>query len=172
MNISIKAEDVKALREITGAGMMKCKNALTKANGNMDNALEILRAEGLASADKKADREVKDGVIECYIHSNKKLGVLVEVNCETDFVSRRDDFQQFAKDLAMQIAAMPATKYLTKEDALKELEESEIGDDICLFEQQYIKDPDIKMEEFVKQKISQFGENIKIARFEKFILGE
>jgi len=200
MSLEISSTQVKELREKTGAGMMNCKKALQENNGNFEKAVENLRQKGLASADKKAGRKANEGLIESYIHTGGKLGVMVEINCETDFVARRPEFQQLAKNIAMQIAACPSVKYISIQDIpLKEVEKEkaiEAGkDDLknkpekikekivegriekilrtqSLLDQSFIRDNNKSIDELIKETISQIGENIKIARFTRFQLGE
>ncbi|MDK2855516.1 MAG: elongation factor Ts [Bacillota bacterium] len=195
----ITAELVKALREKTGAGMMDCKRALQETDGDMEKAIEYLREKGLAAAAKRAGRTAAEGVIEAYIHLGGKLGVLVEVNCETDFVARTPEFREFARDIAMQVAAANP-QYLTREDvpaevlnkereilraqALNEGKPEKVVDRIvegrlekfysenCLLEQPFIKDPDKKVRDLLAEKIARIGENIVIRRFVRFQLGE
>ncbi|BDE17515.1 elongation factor Ts (chloroplast) [Galdieria partita] len=197
--LEISAQLVKELREITGAGMMDCKKALTESNGDKSKAIETLRKKGLASADKKANKVVTEGIIASYIHTGYKIGVLVEVNCETDFVARRNEFKDFAKDIAMQIAASPNIEYITFNDIPSEIIEKEkkiesMREDLknkpehikqtiiegrirknlellVLYDQPYMRDQSISIETLVKLKISYFNENIKIRRFTKYILG-
>ena len=195
---TISAELVKNLREKTGAGMMECKKALTESNGDFEKAVDLLRQKGLASAVKKAGRTASEGLIESYIHMGK-LGTMIEVNCETDFVARTDDFKELAKDIAMHIAAANPL-YLTREDVPQEVLEREkeiykaqvagkpaqvvekiiegklekFFSDTCLIDQIFIKDPDQKkkIKDLVTEKISKLGENIIIRRFARFQLGE
>nr|YP_010337421.1 elongation factor Ts [Pulvinaster venetus]UNJ17006.1 elongation factor Ts [Pulvinaster venetus] len=197
--LALSAQIVKELREKTGAGMMDCKTALINSNGDMSKAVELLRQKGLASADKKSSRKTSEGLIESYIHTGGKIGVLLEVNCETDFVARRLEFQTLVKDIAMQIAASPSVEYISKEIIPQEVIDSEkriengkedlknkpenikekilIGridkrlKEMCLMNQSFIKNQEITIEELVKQHISLLGENIKISRFQRFILG-
>jgi elongation factor Ts len=200
MTIEISSQLVKELREKTGAGMMNCKKALQETQGNFEKAVESLRQKGLASADKKADRKASEGIIESYIHTGAKLGVLVEVNCETDFVARRTEFQELTKNIAMQIAACPSINYVSlsnipteviekerfiesgKEDLINkpvEIKEKILDGRVqkilkmqSLLDQPFIKDPNITIDELIKQKISLLGENIKVSRFTRFQLGE
>ncbi|GMA59036.1 elongation factor Ts [Alicyclobacillus sacchari] len=195
----ITAAMVKELREKTGAGMMDCKKALTEADGNMERAMEVLRERGLASAAKKAGRVAAEGLVESYIHGGGRIGVLVEVNCETDFVAKNDDFRTFVKDIAMHIAAANPL-YVRREEVLTEVVEKEreilraqtlnegrpenIVDKIvdgridkffkenCLMEQMFVKDPDKSIETLLKEKIATIGENISIRRFARFVVGE
>jgi elongation factor Ts len=200
MSTKVTSEQIKSLRNQTGAGMMSCKEALVEANGDIDQAIQYLRKKGLASAEKKQSRTAKDGLITSYIHTGNRLGVLLEINCETDFVSRRPEFQQLAQDIAMQIAANPNVEYISLEDISEEIKEKEKKiefekDDIknkpenikikiaegrvqktlssfALLEQSFIKDPSITVDELIKRNISLVGENIKIKRFIRFVLGE
>lgn len=195
----VTAQQVKELREITGAGMMDCKKALEECNGDIEKAIDFLRKKGMADAAKKAGRIAQEGLIEAYIHMGGKIGVLVEVNCETDFVARTDEFKSLAKDIAMQIAAyspkyvkreeVPAEviekeKEIFKSQALNEGKPESVIDrivegrlekyfaEICLLEQPYIRDDKKKIEEVIKEKITQLGENIEVRRFCRFELGE
>jgi len=195
----ITAQLVKELRERTGAGMMECKNALGEAKGDLAEAEIVLRKRGIASAAKKATRATKQGVIGSYIHPGAQLGVLVEINCESDFVARTDDFQQLVHDIAMQIAAadpqvvrkedIPAAllereKSIERERALAEGKPEKILDkvvegrlaklyeSICLLEQPFIKEPTLTVAQLIATKIAKIGENITVARFVRFKLGE
>ncbi len=195
----ITASDVKALREKTGAGMMDCKNALTQCGGDVDEAIKILREKGLASAAKKAGRIAAEGVVESYIHMGGKIGVLVEVNCETDFVAKTPGFKALVKDIAMQIAAanpiylesadVPASvieneKEILKAQALAEGKPEKIIEkmvegriqkyykEFCLVEQAFVKDPDKSIKDLVSEKIGEMGEKISIRRFTRYEMGE
>ena len=196
--MAISAAQVKELREKTGAGMMDCKKALTEANGDMDKAIEILREKGLAAAAKKAGRVAAEGLVESYIHAGGRIGVLVEVNCETDFVAKTEEFRSFVRDIAMQIAAMNP-KYVKRDEvpaeevdkereilrtqALNEGKPEHIVEkivegrlekyfkEVCLLEQPFIKDGDKTIEQLVKEMIARIGENISIRRFVRFELG-
>lgn len=200
MSLEISPKLVKELREKTGAGMMNCKKALQETEGDFEKAVETLRQKGLASADKKAGRQASEGLVESYIHTGGKLGVLVEVNCETDFVARRPEFQQLAKNIAMQIAASPTVNYVSISDIPLEVVEKEKTieagkDDLnnksektkalmlegrinkilktqSLLDQPFIRDNSQTVEDLIKQTISQLGENIRVARFIRFQLGE
>jgi elongation factor Ts len=195
----ISATLVKQLRDRTGAGMMECKSALKEASGNVDEAEVVLRKKGIASAAKKASRSTKQGVITAYIHPGAQLGVLIEVNCESDFVARTDDFLELVKDLAMQVAAADP-KYVRKEDVTPELlarekdiqkarviaegkpekvaekivegRMSKFYEEVCLLEQQFIKESNVSVSELIKSKIAKLGENITVARFSRFKVGE
>ena len=195
----ITAKMVKELRDKTGAGMMDCKKALAECDGDVEKALKNLREQGIASAAKKAGRATSEGVIYSYIHPGDKLGVLIEINCETDFVARTDDFRNFAKDIAMQVAAadprvvsreditaeiIDAEKEIYRNQALKEGKPEKIVDKIvdgriekfygeaCLMEQAFVKDTDRTVSEIVTDTIAKIGENIQIRRFVRFRLGE
>ena len=196
---NVTAAMVKELREKTGAGMMDCKKALTACDGDKAKAVDFLREKGLASAAKKADRVAAEGVVTSYIHGNGRIGVLVEVNCETDFVAGTDDFKEFARDIAMQIAAAnpkcirreevnPAEldheRKVLREQALAEGKPEKIVEkmvdgriekyykEVCLMDQAYIKDPDQSISDLVTAKIAKVGENISIRRFTRYQLGE
>ena len=194
-----KAKLVKELREKTGAGMMDCKKALSATDGDMDKAIDFLREKGLASAAKKAGRVAAEGVVTSYIHAGGRIGVLVEVNCETDFVAGTPEFQDFARDIAMQIAAANPTcvrreevdpaaieheRQVLREQAINEGKPEKIVErmvegrlekyykEVCLLDQPYIKDPDVTISDLVKGKIAKIGENISIRRFVRYQLGE
>lgn len=162
-------DEIKALRERTGAGIMDCKRALEQANGSIEQAEEILRRQGIASAAKKAGRTTNDGLVEAYIHSGGRIGAMVEVNCETDFVARTDDFRELAHDLAMQIAAM-APLYIDSEDV--EEGEPPPAPEACLMQQAFIKDPSKTVKELINEAVGKLGENIRVRRFSRFALGE
>ena len=200
MGVEISAQAVKELREKTSAGMMDCKKALQDSNGDMSKAMEALRQKGLASATKKTSRIATEGVVESYIHMGGKLGVMVEVNCETDFVARRPEFQELAKNIAMQIAASPSVEYISlqsiPEDIIQKEKEIESSKDdlakkpkeikekivegriqkrlkeLTLLDQFFIRDSSMTIDELIKQNISKLGENIQVRRFERFVLGE
>ena len=195
----ITAEMVKTLRERTGAGMMDCKKALNATEGNMDKAIDFLREKGLAAAAKKADRIATDGLVESYIHAGGRIGVLVEINCETDFVAKTDDFKTLVKDIAMHIAAanplyvlreeVPAEiltheREILKAQAINEGKPENIAEkmvegriekyykDHCLMDQIFVKDGESTITELIKSNIAKMGENITIRRFARFNLGE
>jgi elongation factor Ts len=196
---NISAAMVKQLREKTGAGMMDCKNALSEVDGDMEKAIEFLRKKGLATAQKRAGRALSEGIIQSYIHMTGKLGVLVEVNCETDFVAKNDDFQEFTKNLAMHIAATNPLG-ITPEDISQEIIEKEkeiyraqaldmgkpenVIDKIvegklnkfyqesCLLNQPYVRDTDITIADLLNQMIAKIGENISIKRFVRYQIGD
>lgn len=195
----ITPEQVKELREQTGAGIMDCKKALVESDGDIEKAIIVLREKGLAKAAKKQNRLASEGIIESYIHGDGRIGVLVEVNCETDFVARNEEFRSFAKDIAMQIAASNP-KYLSRDDvphdviekereilktqALNEGKPEKIAEKIvdgriekfyeenCLLEQPFIKDPDKNISQLIMEEIAIIGENITISRFARFERGE
>ena len=168
--VAITAEDVKHLREQTGAGVMDCKKALDEAGGDFEKAVKVLREKGIATAEKKSDRETSQGIIDSYIHAGGRIGVLVEVNCETDFVARTDDFKQLVHDVAMQIAGIPTTLAITEEDLPADAEGS--VEETVLLKQSFIKDSSKTIEDLVKEAIAQTGENIRIRRFTRFELGQ
>ena len=194
----IKPEDVKRLREQTGAGIMDCKRALEEADGDYEKAALNLREKGLSTAAKKAGRVAREGIVTSYIHHGSRLGVLLELNCETDFVARTDDFQQLARELAMQVAGM-APQYVSREevpaeildeqkrlfavdaerdgrpaDRIPMIVEGKLNkwfESVCLLEQPY-RDTDRKIGDLVTEKIALLGENIKVARFARMAVGE
>ena len=196
--MAVTAAQVKELREKTGAGMLDCKKMLEETDGNMEKAIDALREKGLASASKKSGRIAAEGIVDSYIHGGR-IGVLIEVNTETDFVAKNEEFKQFVQDMAMQVAASNP-KYVTKEEVPEEeLEkESEIlkqqainegkpeaiaekivtgrmrkyYEEVCLLEQAYIKDPDVVVKDMLAGLIAKIGENIKIRRFVRFEVGE
>lgn len=168
--MTVKADDVKKLRDITGAGFMDCKEALLKSGGDFNKAIQILKEKGLKIAQKKSTRTAKEGRIASYIHHDGRIGVLVEVNCETDFVARTDDFQKFIKDLTLQIASTNP-KFLKREDAPPDLSEEEIKQ-LCLLDQPFIKEPTTTVKDYLTQVIAKIGENIVIRRFTRYQLGD
>ena len=197
--MEITAALVKKLRDATGAGMMECKAALTESGGNLDDATTILRKRGLASASKKAGRSTNEGLIGHYIHMGGKIGVLVEVNCESDFVARTDDFQDLAREIAMHIAAANP-QFVRREDVpadiierersiyrsqledqkkpaavIDKIIEGKLGsfyEQVCLLDQPSIRDPKLTVGQLVQQAIAKMGENISVPRFVRFKLGE
>jgi len=199
MMATISAAMVKQLREQTGAGIMDCKEALSECSGDVSEAVDFLRKKGLATAAKRAGRVTSEGIIESYIHMDSKLGVLVEINCETDFVAKNDDFKEFAKNIAMHITATNPVS-IRPEDVPKETIEKEkeiyreqvrqmgkpekIVDKIvegklkkyfkenCLMNQAYVRDPDITIEDLLNEIVAKIGENIAIKRFARFKIGE
>jgi elongation factor Ts len=165
----VDVEAVKALRALTGAGVMECKRAREEAGGDMEKAQAILRARGAVSAAKVAHRETRQGVVEAYIHSGGRIGALVEVNCETDFVARTAVFQGLAHDLAMQVVAM-APKYISPEEMPPG--ETAPPAEVCLLQQPFVKDPTRTVRDRINEVIAQTGENIRVRRFARFALGE
>lgn len=195
----ITAEQVKELREMTGAGMMECKKVLQETDGNMEKAAELLRERGVVKAAKKAGRIAAEGLVDSYIHGDGRIGVLVEVNIETDFAAKNPEFREFVKDVAMQIAAakpeyvkreeVPADvvekeKEIIKAQAMNEGKPAEIAEkmvtgridkffkEICLLEQDFVKNPDVTIGQLLTEKIANIGENITIRRFVRFERGE
>jgi elongation factor Ts len=196
MSTLITAQMVADLREKTGAGLLDCKKALTESNGNLEEAITILRKRGAASAAKKADRATKEGLVESYIHVGSKVGVLIEVNCETDFVARNDEFRAFVKDLCLQIAAASPT-YVSREEvpesevakereiaiaqvqgkppaAVQKIVEGKIDKfyaTVCLVDQPFVKQPEKTVKELLTAQIARIGENIQVRRFVRFQVG-
>ena len=198
-SMAITAEMVKQLRDKTGAGMMDCKGALAESNGDLEKAIEILRKKGVASATKRAGRATKEGVVGHYIHMGGKVGVLVEVNCETDFVARTDDFQALAKEIAMHIAAadpryvsreqVPAAELDKEKDiyrgqfegsgkpanVIDKIVEGKLGSfysQVCLLDQPSVRDPNVSVQQMLQAATAKTGENITVTRFVRFKLGE
>jgi elongation factor Ts len=197
--MEINAELVKKLRDQTGAGMMECKKALVEAKGNLEEAVTILRKQGLAQATKKAGRSTNEGMVGHYIHMNGKIGVLVEVNCESDFVARTEDFQSLTRELAMHIAAANPT-YVRREDVpgdvldrersiyrsqmegqnkpeqvIQKIVDGKLNsffEQVCLLDQPSIRDPKVTIGQLIQQAIARLGENIAVPRFVRFKLGE
>jgi len=197
--MAITAEAVKALREKTGAGMMDCKKALQESDGDFDKAIDYLRKKGASIAQKRSDKAANQGVVESYIHTGGRVGTLIEVNCETDFVAKNDDFKRLAKDLAMQVAAMNP-RYVSREDVDKSDIEREVEiyktqaknegkpdniaekiaqgrlekyyQEVCLLEQSFIKDSTMTVHDLLNEMTAKIGENIKVSRFQIFHLGE
>ena len=167
--MQVKTDDIKLLREKTGAGVMDCRRALVDAQGNIDKAIGVLQECGWATAQKKASREASMGLVESYVHSGGKIGVLVEVNCETDFVARTSEFQALAHDIAMQITAMNP-KYIKAEDVPEA--DKDRAQEYCLMLQPFIKDPARTIESLVKDTVAKVGENIQVKRFSRFELGK
>lgn len=164
----ITAAAVKELRELTGAGMLDCKTALEQANGDLEKAKEILRQKGHAAAAKRAERATAEGLIHAYLHHDGRLGALVEVNCESDFVARTDDFRQLVQDIALQVAATNP-RYLTAEEIPDGIE----GDpkELCLLLQPFVRDESLTIQEMITEAISRTGENIRVHRIARFELG-
>ena len=197
--MEISSELIKDLRQRTGAGVMDCKTALQESKGDMEGAIDYLRRKGLAAAAKRAGRIATEGLVSSYIHAGGKIGVLVEINCETDFVARTEDFQAFVKNMAMHIAAT-SPQYVSRDQVPPSVVEREKGiyriqaqdakkpekviekimegklerffAEVCLLEQTYIKDPDVTVKEVLDSLIAKMGENIAIRRFARFQLGE
>jgi len=166
--LEISAEQVKELRQKTGAGVMDCKKALTEAGGNFDKACSIITERGLAIAKKKSDRVAEQGAIECYVHTGNHLGVMVEVNCETDFVARTADFKELTHNLALQISAM-SPQYVSADDIPAGVEvDKQVA---CLLLQPFIKDPSKSIQDIITETVAKTGENIKIRRFVRYELG-
>jgi elongation factor Ts len=200
MPTDITPQTIKKLREKTGAGMMNCKKALTEHNGDFDKAIESLRLKGMATADKKSGRNTQEGMIYSYIHTGNKLGIILEINCETDFVARHEDFSDLAKNIAMQVASNENIEIISSDDISQALKDEvwkfeSAKDDLAnkpeeirnkiiegrvektlktkvLLDQPYIRDPNITVAQYLKQTIGVLGENIKIRRFVRFVLGE
>jgi elongation factor Ts len=199
MEVTISAQQVKELREATGAGVLECRKALQQAGGDFDKAVALLREKGLAAAAKKAGREARDGIVELYSHGGGRVGVMVEVNCETDFVARTEQFRKFAHDLALHIAAsspryldvadVPAEELenersIARNRALQEGKPEKIVDkivegrlekfyqEVCLMRQPFVKDESLTVSDLLKQTISTIGENVIIRRFARWQLGE
>ncbi|MCZ6633479.1 MAG: translation elongation factor Ts [bacterium] len=197
--MAISAKLVQELRQKTNAGMMDCKKALEEADGDMDKAIEVLRTRGIAKAESRAGREANEGLIVSYIHAGSKLGVMLEVNSETDFVARTDEFQDFCKDVAMHIAAatplvvnrkdldqetLEKEKRIYREQALKEGKPDHVVDkivegrvekyyqEVCLLDQAFVKDPDKTVRDLLTELIAKCGENVTLCRFVRFVLGE
>jgi elongation factor Ts len=197
--MSISAEQVKTLRDKTGAGMMDCKKALSETSGDLEAAVEYLRVKGLAAAGKKAGRATREGLVHAYVHPGNRVGVLLEVNCETDFVARTEEFRELVNDLALHIAAsaplvvgreeLPAEtvereREIYRAQALEEGKPEKVVDkivegklkkyygEVCLLEQAYVKDTDRTIEDVVKEAIARLKENITVSRFTRFQLGD
>ena len=168
--MEISVEMIRDLRQKTGAGVMDCKKALEQADGNFEKAEGVLREQGLSSAAKKVGRETREGLVHAYIHTGGRVGALVQLDCETDFVARTPEFQELAHNLAMQIAAMPSTSYISKDDI--EEEEKRPIEEISLLDQSYIKDPSRTVNDIIQDAIARVGENVKVRRFSRFALGE
>ena len=199
MKKELSAGEVKKLREQTGAGMMEAKKALLEAGGDVPKAIEVLRKKGMMKAQAKAERSTKQGIVESYIHGEGRIGVLLEVNCETDFVARNQDFRNLVHDLVLHVAAS-APLFISRTDvpaAVVEKEkeiysaaavaEGKVGnivekivagrvekffEEVCLLEQPFVKDPDISVQDLITQKVAVIGENIQVRRFTRYVLGE
>ncbi len=197
--MKITSQMVKELREKTNAGMMDCKKALGETDGDMEKAVDLLRQKGLAVAAKRADRATSEGVVECYIHAGGKLGVMVEIGCETDFVAKTDDFKAFARDIAMHVAAVNPvavsrdeipSDLVEREKAIYVKQAQESGkpeniiekivsgkiekyiSEICLLDQKFVKNPDLSVQDLLNELVAKMGENISIKRFARFQVGE
>ncbi len=168
--MEITVDMIKDLRDRTGAGIMDCKRALEEADGDSNKAENILRDKGFSDAAKRVGRETNEGVIDAYIHAGARLGALVEVDCETDFVARTEDIKGLAHDLAMQVAAMPSTSYVEPSEVAED--DSRPIQEVVLLEQSFIKDPSRTVNDVVQEVRAKVGENIKIRRFARFALGE
>jgi elongation factor Ts len=171
--MDITASMVKELRDKTSAGVMECKRALQECGGNLQQATEILREQGLARAAKKLERVARQGLVEPYIHAAGRIGVLVELNCETDFVARMPEFKALAHDIAMQIAATNP-QYLTQAEcpaSVKESNSAEAVAEMCLLSQPFIREPGLTIEKLITAKVATIGENIRVSRFVRFELG-
>jgi len=168
--LAVTVDMIKGLREKTGAGVMDCKRALDEAGGDSTKAEEILKIQGLAGAAKRVDRETGEGLVESYIHAGARLGALVEVNCETDFVARTTELKDLAHDLAMQVAAMPSTSYVDRSQVTED--DSRPVQEVVLLEQPFVKDPSRMVQDIVQEAIVKVGENIRVRRFARFALGE
>jgi elongation factor Ts len=167
--LEIPTARVKELRDKSGAGVMACRNALLEAEGDAEKALHILKEKGILKAQKKTERAAKQGLVEAYIHTGGRIGALVEVNCETDFVARTNEFKELAHNLAMQVAAMPP-QFISYEEVSEEADiEFETA---CLLLQPYIKDPTKTVQDLILEAIAKVGENIKVSRFARFELGK
>ena len=167
--MELSVATIKELRERTGAGIMDCKRALEETSGDMAKAEELLTQQGIASAVKKATRSTEEGIVESYIHSGGRIGVLLEVNCETDFVARTNDFKELAHDIAMQVAAM-SPSYVSSDD-VPDGEDADSAETVLMC-QPFIKDPSKSVQDLVNEGIGKLGENIRIRRFTRFSLGE
>ncbi|MFH1560154.1 MAG: translation elongation factor Ts [Chloroflexota bacterium] len=165
----VSLESIKTLREQTSAGIMDCKHALEEAGGDVVKAADLLRQKGLILAAKKSSRETLEGVVDCYIHVGSRVGAMVEVNCETDFVARTPEFKELVHNLAMQVAAM-APRYV--DNGSVPAEDTVNPEEACLMEQPFIKDPAITIKDLINGVVSRVGENIRVRRFERFALGE
>lgn len=171
MEVSI--DSIKALRQSTGAGILECKKVLEETNGDLKRAEEVLKERGLVRAQAKASRATREGMIEAYIHQGARVGAIVELNCESDFVARTPEFRDLAHNLAMQVAAM-APRYVDISDVPANLpaDEQRPPEEVCLLRQPYIRDPARTVQEIVQEAIARLGENIRVKRFARFALGE
>lgn len=165
----VSLEFIKTLRARTSAGVMDCKRALEEAGGDLAKAEELLKQKGVALAGRKAARDVREGVVECYVHTGNRVGAMVELNCETDFVARTEEFKELAHSLAMQVAAM-APRYVDNGEVPPE--DAVNPEEACLLEQPFIKDPSKTVGELISDLVARMGENVRVRRFERFALGE
>jgi elongation factor Ts len=168
---TVTVKTVKALRDMTGAGVMDCKNALGEAGGDLQRAADLLRTKGAATAERRAGRETNQGLVQSYIHSGNRMGALVEINCETDFVARTDEFRELAHNLAMQVAAMNP-QYLDRENIPADLENLANPEELCLLQQPYIRDGNRSVQDMVNEVVARTGEKVQVRRFIRFALGE
>jgi len=168
--LEISITSIKELRDQCGAGIMDCRNALINTNGDMERALEALKELGCLKAAKKAERVTEQGLVEAYIHIGGRIGALIELNCETDFVARTDEFKELAHNLAMQVTAM-CPQFVSEDEVPPEQEADVEVETACLLQQAYIKDPTMTVQDVIVQAIAKVGENIKVSRFARFELG-
>ena len=167
--MAVTADAVKKLRDLSGAGVMDCKKALDETSGDVEKAVKVLREKGIASAEKKSGRETGQGLVDSYIHAGGRIGVLVEVNCETDFVARTEEFKRLVHDIALQIAGIPTTLVISEDQLPPDAEGT--PEETVLLKQTFLKDSSRTIEQLVKEAIVQTGENIRIRRFTRFELG-
>jgi elongation factor Ts len=167
--LEISIEVIKELREQCGAGIMECRNALLEVEGDVDKALQMLKERGLLKAEKKAERTTAQGLIEAYVHTGRRIGALIELNCETDFVARTDEFKELAHNLAMQVAAL-SPQFINQEEIPEDADlEPQAA---CLLLQPYIRDPRITVRDVIVETVAKVGENIKVGRFARFEIGD
>ena len=167
--MQVSTDAIRVLRERTGAGIMDCKRALETASGDLDKAEASLREQGIANASKKSDRTAVEGIVDCYIHAGNRIGALVELNCETDFVARTDEFKELGHSIAMQVAAM-APLYVDKDEM--PADEARSAEEVCLLQQAFIRDPSRTIGDLVVDMRARVGENVLVRRFSRFGLGE
>ena len=167
--MAVTTEAIKQLRERSGAGIMDCKRALEEAQGVIEEAEKLLAAKGLAAASKKAERVAEQGLVETYIHAGGKLGAMVEINCETDFVARTDEFKALAHEIAMQVAAMDP-QYVSEDDMPEGSKDN--PEELCLLNQSFIRDPERTVQDLVTETIARTGENVRVRRYSRFELGK
>ena len=168
--MAVTAEAVKQLRDLSGAGVMDCKKALDETGGDVEKAVKVLREKGIANAEKKSGRETSQGLVDSYIHAGGRIGVLVEVNCETDFVARTEEFKSLVHDIALQIAGIPTTLVISEDQLPPDAEGT--PEETVLMKQTFLKDSSRTIEQLVKEAIGRTGENIRIRRFTRFELGQ